>query len=354
MNKIVLVLSVAAAAAVTGCKDPSFKRSGTTNTDDVRVVPTGNTAPAAKPANEIKVATVAENKCSCLPGTKHTEPCKCGASDCKCIVETKASVVPPPAPQFAIYVVQSGDYLAKVSRKYNVTIAAIKNANGLKSDVIRVGQKLKIPGVNASAAPAVTAAQPAKRAKSVAAKTTAKTVQPYSGATKEYVVKSGDTLGAIAYGSGINIRQLKALNSLTSDSLKVGQKLKIPAVAVKKEVKSVPVEQKTKVEEKVDSKVEETAVKVDAPVVPGPVVDERPKGEDEVVAPKSSAPVTQESASSKAEATFNYTVSEGEDITGVTIRWGVSAAKIRELNNLAEDAQLKPGQVIKLPAEVQQ
>lgn len=349
MNKIVLVLSVAAAAAVTGCKDPNFKRSGTTNTDDVRVVPTENTAPAVKPANEIKVATVAENKCSCLPGTKHTEPCKCGASDCKCIVETKASVVPPPAPQFAIYVVQNGDYLAKVSRKFNVTIAAIKNANGLKSDVIRIGQKLKIPGANASVAPAVTAAQPAKRAKSVAAKTTAKTVQPYSGATKEYVVKSGDTLGAIAYGSGINIRQLKALNSLTSDSLKVGQKLKIPAVAVKKEVKSVPVEQKTKVAEKVDSKVEKTAVKVDDPVEPTPVVEKIKI--DEVVVPP---PVTQEGASSKAEATFNYTVSESEDITGVTIRWGVSAAKIRELNNLAEDAQLKPGQVIKLPAEVQQ
>lgn len=353
MNKIVLVLSVAAAAAVTGCKDPSFKRSGTTNTDDVRVVPAGNTAPAAKPANEIKVATVAENKCSCLPGTKHTEPCKCGASDCKCIVETKASVVPPPAPQFAIYVVQSGDYLAKVSRKFNVTIAAIKNANGLKSDVIRVGQKLKIPGVNASAAPAVTAAQPAKRAKSVAAKTTAKTVQPYSGAMKEYVVKSGDTLGAIAYGSGINIRQLKALNSLTSDSLKVGQKLKIPAVAAKKESAAATKPVKAQEEVKKEEVKAVSADEVVAPQTPAPALNEEKKA-DEVVATKSPAPVTQEGASSKAEATFNYTVSEGEDITGVTIRWGVSAAKIRELNNLAEDAQLKPGQVIKLPAEVQQ
>jgi LysM repeat protein len=247
--------------------------------------------------------------------------------------------------------VQNGDYLAKVSRKFNVTIAAIKNANGLKSDVIRIGQKLKIPGANASAAPAVTAAQPAKLAKSVAAKTTAKTVQPYSGATKEYVVKSGDTLGAIAYGSGINIRQLKAMNSLTSDSLKVDQKLKIPAVAAKKESAAAtkPVKAQEEVKKEEVKPVVAEATTTSQPLAP--VVEE--KKADEVVVSQPT-PAVQDAQATKSEATFNYTVSEGEDITGVTIRWGVSAAKIRELNNLAEDAQLKPGQVIKLPAEVQQ
>ena len=49
-----------------------------------------------------------------------------------------------------------------------------------------------------------------------------------TGATKEYVVKNGDTLGSVAYGNGITIRQLKELNGLSSDSLKIGQKLKIP------------------------------------------------------------------------------------------------------------------------------
>ena len=65
----------------------------------------------------------------------------------------------------------------------------------------------------------------------------------YTGATKEYVVKNGDTLGSIAYGNGINIRQLKALNNLTSDSLKIGQKLKIPAEKVVTAKKSAPVKE---------------------------------------------------------------------------------------------------------------
>ena len=41
-------------------------------------------------------------------------------------------------------------------------------------------------------------------------------------------------------------------------------------------------------------------------------------------------------------------------MTGVSIRWGVSAAQIRELNNLSDTDQLVPGQIIKLPAEAQQ
>ena len=49
-----------------------------------------------------------------------------------------------------------------------------------------------------------------------------------------------------------------------------------------------------------------------------------------------------------------YVVQEGDDMTGVSIRWGVSAAEIRELNNLGEGDQLVPGQIIKLPADAQQ
>ena len=57
---------------------------------------------------------------------------------------------------------------------------------------------------------------------------------------------------------------------------------------------------------------------------------------------------------SAAPATATYVVQEGDDMTGVSIRWGVSAAEIRELNNLGENDQLKPGQILKLPAEAQQ
>ena len=44
----------------------------------------------------------------------------------------------------------------------------------------------------------------------------------------EYVVQKGDTLTSIAKNNGVTVADLKKANNLTSDSLKVGQKLVIP------------------------------------------------------------------------------------------------------------------------------
>jgi LysM repeat protein len=43
------------------------------------------------------------------------------------------------------YVVKSGDTLSKIADKFNVSLTKLKSKNGLNSDVIRPGQKLKIP-----------------------------------------------------------------------------------------------------------------------------------------------------------------------------------------------------------------
>ena len=54
--------------------------------------------------------------------------------------------LPPPESEYTVYIVQRGDYLAKISKKYNMTLNAIRRVNpNLKGDVIRVGQVLFIP-----------------------------------------------------------------------------------------------------------------------------------------------------------------------------------------------------------------
>lgn len=67
-------------------------------------------------------------------------------------------VIPPPkakeeksapAAEGEIYIVQSGDVLGIIAQKHKTTVAKIKEANGLKNDNIRVGQKLVIPSKNA-------------------------------------------------------------------------------------------------------------------------------------------------------------------------------------------------------------
>ena len=332
MNKLGIVLGIAAVAVIAGCKDPNYQRK----------TPKGeasNIGTQVEQTPEPDTPVVVEEKhCTCPPGTKHAEPCQCGAPDCQCIVEQKivekkdVKPLPPPEPEYTVYIVQRGDYLAKISKKYNVTINSIKRLNNLKDDNIRIGQKLKLPGkieIGEQKVPEGAFAKPQ-------AQKPTKTYAPYTGATKEYVVKSGDTLGAIAYGNGINIRQLKELNGLTSDSLKIGQKLKIPAekVAAKK-VETKPVEKKV-AEPEVKEPAEVPAETVAAPVEPT------------VEAPVQ-APVVEESA-----PVPTYTVQEGDDLTDVSIRFGVSAAAVRELNNLGENDKLVAGQILKLPAEAQQ
>ena len=360
MNKFGMVLGVAAVATLAGCKDPDYKyENAPASQNEVKTV-------EAAPATITPIETVQTPTCKCPPGTKHTAPCTCGAPDCKCVVEPKKVItadVSKPAAAVAgaettTYIVQRGDSLSKISKKFNITIAAIRKANPkIKNDVVMIGQKLTLPGkvdVGVQKAPVVAVAKPTK-----------KVYTPYAGATKEYVVKSGDTLGAIAYGNGLNIRQLKELNGLTSDSLKIGQKLKVPAdgkalkqaAAAAKEKAAAP-----KAEAKAPAKAETKAPAAEAkpaeapkaaPAPEAPKADaaaEAPKAEPVVEAPKADA----EAPKADAAATTTYVVQEGDDLTGVAIRWGVTTATIRDLNNLSADAQLVPGQIIKLPADAQQ
>ena len=120
------------------------------------------------------------------------------------------------------YRVQSGDYLGKIASKHRCTVAQIKKWNNLKSNDIRVGQRLIIyRGGNA----------PASSSSSSSSSTTTKSAAPANATT--YTVKSGDVLGKIAERHGCTVAQLKSWNGLTSNNIKVGQKLIVSAPAAK-------------------------------------------------------------------------------------------------------------------------
>ena len=97
------------------------------------------------------------------------------------------------------YTVRLGDTLWLISQRYNTTVDAIKNLNGLTSDIIHVGQVLKIPASTAS-------------------------LPSYF----EYTVRSGDTLWQLSRRFGTTVDAIKSLNGLTSDMLSIGQVLRIP------------------------------------------------------------------------------------------------------------------------------
>jgi cell wall-associated NlpC family hydrolase len=127
------------------------------------------------------------------------------------------------------YTVKSGDYLGKIAGKHATTVTNLKSLNKLKSDKIYVGQKLKVPGKQAPAAPAKPPAATTPPKKPV---TPPVVNQPE---TTDYIVKSGDTLGKIAAKYKTTVKDLKTLNKLTSDKLYVNQKLKVPGTKVEVE-----------------------------------------------------------------------------------------------------------------------
>ena len=51
------------------------------------------------------------------------------------------------------HIVRSGESLALLANRYQVSLAALRSANSLKSDVIKVGQKLTIPVTTLAAQP---------------------------------------------------------------------------------------------------------------------------------------------------------------------------------------------------------
>ncbi len=114
-------------------------------------------------------------------------------------------------------VVQSGDSLGKIALQNKTTIAALKAANGLTGDDLKLGQVLKMPGSSSTASTA-------KNSNSTA-KSSSKFAKTSSGTL---TVKAGDTLGEIAQANDTTIAKLKAANDLTSNDLKLGQVLKLP------------------------------------------------------------------------------------------------------------------------------
>ncbi|MFK2826360.1 LysM peptidoglycan-binding domain-containing protein [Bacillus sp. B190/17] len=112
-----------------------------------------------------------------------------------------------------VYIVKSGDSLSLIAKKHKMSVAELKQLNKLTSDAIYVGQKLKVSGQPSSAAP------------STPPKPSTPSEPPSSSGI--YIVKSGDSLSAIAKKHKMSVAELKQLNKLASDAIFVGQKLKV-------------------------------------------------------------------------------------------------------------------------------
>lgn len=92
------------------------------------------------------------------------------------------------------YTVVKGDTLYSIARKNNISVDKIRQLNNLTSDVLRVGQVLKLKEANIN----------------------------------NYIVKLGDTLYSIAREFNTTVDDIKKLNNLSNNLLSIGTELIIP------------------------------------------------------------------------------------------------------------------------------
>ncbi len=131
--------------------------------------------------NNLKSSSLAIGQILKIPGSA-------SSSSSSSVVKTKTIT----------HTVKSGEYLGKIASRYKVSVADIKRENRLKSETVRVGQKLRI------------------------------TVEVKDVPLRKHKVARGDYLGKIASKYGVSVNSIRQANKLRSDSLAVGQVLIIP------------------------------------------------------------------------------------------------------------------------------
>ena len=300
----------------------------------------------------------------------HDSKCKCNAPNCKCTVKA-------PEPEYTLYRVKSGDMLSAICKTYGLRQKNVLALNpGLDPNKLYAGRKIKLPGkIEIKDGSATNASKPAGSVKGPAAAkqsasaqaTTAAAKQPaaaktparassYNGATKEYVVKSGDTVGKIAFAHGITASCLREMNGLKNNNIRIGKKLKVPAekpvAEAKKEAPAKQPEGVAAAAVAPKAPAQEEAKPTAAPAVPAPASPVAASPEDK---PAESVPAVEQVKETAValepgeQAVKTHTVKDGEDIVSIAIMYNVSPSTIMDLNDLKNTDTLTPGQVLKLP-----
>jgi len=124
-----------------------------------------------------------------------------------------------------VYRVKNGDYLGKIAGRYRVSVNQIKRWNNLRSNNIRVGQRLIIYRGGKAPASVSSGSSSAKKATKPADK-------PVMASTGEYIiytVKSGDSFYSIAKDyPGVSAQNIMDYNGIDSSKIRPGMKIKIP------------------------------------------------------------------------------------------------------------------------------
>ncbi|MBD1379019.1 C40 family peptidase [Metabacillus arenae] len=193
------------------------------------------TVKALKEANQLKSNLIRVGQVLQLPGNNSKKPSNQGTNNTD---NNNQSVV--------TYSVTSGDTLSEIALLHDTTVKKLKSLNNLSSDLIYVGQKLKVNGKAEN-----TNNVDSKPSQSISGS------QKPSQSSSTYKVKLGDSLWEIANQHNLTVAELKSMNQLKSDVIYPGQTLKVTGGSTKQPVEQEPSNSNSNVSNKVDKMINE-------------------------------------------------------------------------------------------------
>ena len=210
------------------------------------------------------------------------------------------SPVTPPAPETS-YTVRPGDTLWRIAMNHRISPGEIMQLNGLRSDTVQTGQKLRIPARGGSA-PSPTPSPTGPKS------STAKTAPPASGT---HVIGSGDTFSGIAQRYGVSQSALQQANpGVNPNVILIGSRLNIPSGG--KSPANTP---------STPSKTAGTGAPPPAPASP-----------------------------SATDSGRRHAVKSGDTLTSIAAAYGVTTAALQHANQISDPNRLKLGQQLVIPS----
>ena len=165
------------------------------------------------------------------------------------------------------------------------------------------------------------------------------TKEIYEGEENVYIVQKGDTLYSVAMANNTTVDELKRINNLTSNILSAGQLLKIPSALLP---------ESTYIVKKGDS-LYSIANKYNT------TVDELKRINNLTsnilsISQVLKLPSDKVSDIEKEENTISYTVQKGDSLYSIARKYSTTIDKIKDLNNLTTNL-LSIGQVLLIPTD---
>ncbi|MEN2767410.1 C40 family peptidase [Ornithinibacillus xuwenensis] len=231
----------------------------------------------------------------------------------------------------AFHTIEKGDYLSVLAREYDVTVDAIKAANGMTSDLVSLGQVLTIPTI-------------------IQGITTTNDAPIESN----YTVVAGDSLWGIANRYNTTVTALKLINNLTSDTLRIGQMLRIPsgnAVAdtSEEQVPAANMEYKVVAGDSLWSIAQRYGVHVDAIRSSNNLDSDNLRiGQKLIISKEESSTVSP----SQTVVNSSHTVTSGDTLYSIAKRYNVTVEQLKSANQLTSNT-ISLGQVLKIPSKVE-